>query len=68
MLREEKFFDLFEAHAVKLQAGARMLSRIMDGGNDLEANCAELMKLEDEADHISHDVMLAIRRSFITPF
>lgn len=45
-----------------------MLSRIMDGGNDLEANCAELMKLEDEADHISHDVMLAIRRSFITPF
>lgn len=68
MPREEKFFDLFEAHAVKLQAGARMLSRIMDGGNDLEANCAELMKLEDEADHISHDVMLAIRRSFITPF
>jgi predicted phosphate transport protein (TIGR00153 family) len=68
MPREEKFFDLFEAHAVKLQAGARMLSRIMDGGKDLEANCAALMKLEDEADHISHDVMLAIRRSFITPF
>lgn len=68
MPREEKFFDLFEAHAVKLQAGARVLSRIMDGGKDLEANCAALMKLEDEADHISHDVMLAIRRSFITPF
>ncbi len=68
MPREEKFFDLFEAHAVKLQAGAQMLSRIMDGGKDLEANCAALMKLEDEADHISHDVMLAIRRSFITPF
>jgi uncharacterized protein len=68
MPREEKFFDLFEAHAVKLKEGARVLSAIMDGGEHLEANCTLLMKLEDEADHISHDVMQAIRRSFITPF
>lgn len=68
MPREEKFFDLFEAHAVKLKEGARVLSAIMDGGEHLHANCSLLMKLEDEADHISHDVMQAIRRSFITPF
>ena len=68
MPREEKFFDLFEAHAVKLTEGARVLSTIMDGGENLQANCALLMKLEDETDHISHDVMQAIRRSFITPF
>lgn len=68
MPREERFFDLFEAHAAKLIDGARMLSLIMDGGPQLEANCAALMKLEDEADQISHDVMQAIRRAFITPF
>lgn len=68
MPREEKFFDLFEAHAVKLKEGARTLSAIMDGGKELHANCEKLIKLEDEADHISHDVMQAIRRSFITPF
>ena len=68
MPREEKFFDLFEAHAIKLQDGARVLSLIMDGGKDLQSNCEKLIKLEDEADHISHDVMQAIRKSFITPF
>jgi uncharacterized protein len=68
MPREEKFFDLFEAHAIKLKEGARVLSAIMDGGDKLEANCTLLMKLEDEADQISLDVMHAIRRSFITPF
>lgn len=68
MPKEEKFFDLFEAHAVKLQDGARVLSLIMDGGKDLQSNCEKLIKLEDEADHISHDVMQAIRKSFITPF
>ena len=57
MPREEKFFDLFEAHAVKLTEGARVLSTIMDGGENLQANFALLMKLEDEADPISHDVM-----------
>ena len=40
----------------------------MDGGENLQANCALLVKLEDEADHISHYVMQAIRRSFITSF
>ena len=68
MPKEEKFFDLFEAHAVKLQDGARVLSLIMDGGKDIQTNCEKLIKLEDEADHISHDVMQAIRKSFITPF
>jgi uncharacterized protein len=68
MPKEEKFFDLFEAHAATLIAGAKSLRLIMDGGKDLEANCATLIKLEDDADHIAHEVMQAVRKSFITPF
>ena len=68
MPKEEKFFDLFEAHAGKLIDGAKVLRLIMDGGKDIEANCANLIKLEDEADHIAHEVMQAVRKSFITPF
>jgi uncharacterized protein len=68
MPKEEKFFDLFESHAAKLIAGAQSLRLIMDGGKDLEANCAALIKLEDDADHIAHEVMQAVRKSFITPF
>jgi uncharacterized protein len=68
MPKEEKFFDLFEAHAVKLIEGSKVLRLIMDGGKDLETNCANLIKLEDDADHIAHEVMQAVRKSFITPF
>jgi predicted phosphate transport protein (TIGR00153 family) len=68
MPREEKFFDLFEAHAAKSLAAARILRLIMDGGPRTAALCSELMKLEEEADAISLEVLQALRRSFITPF
>ncbi len=68
MPKEEKFFDLFEAHAAKAQEAAKSLRGIVDGGKDIAAKCATLMKQEEEADVISTEVMLAIRRSFITPF
>src|SRR5690242_9005000 len=68
MPKEEKFFDLFEAHAVKAQEAARSLRAIVDGGPETAANCAKLSRQEEEADTISYEVMQAIRRSFITPF
>jgi predicted phosphate transport protein (TIGR00153 family) len=68
MPKVEKFFDLFEAHAVKAQEAARSLRAIVDGGPDTAANCAKLSRQEEEADTISYEVMQAIRRSFITPF
>lgn len=68
MPREEKFFDMFEAHAAKSVEAARTLRKIMDGGAGTAKACAELMKLESEADTISLGVLQSLRRSFITPF
>jgi len=68
MPKEEKFFDLFEAHAAKAKEAARTLRAIVDGGKDTAANCSRLSRQEEEADSISYEVMQAIRRSFITPF
>lgn len=68
MPREEKFFDMFEAHAAKSLEAARTLRTIMDGGKGTAAACALLMKQEEEADAISLEVLQALRRSFITPF
>ena len=68
MPKEEKFFDLFEAHAAKSQEAAATLRAILDGGKGLADNCAKLSRQEEEADHISYEVMQAIRRAFITPF
>ena len=66
--KEDKFFDLFEAHAAKAQEAASTLRAILDGGPTVEDNCLKLSRQEEEADHISYEVMQAIRRSFITPF
>jgi predicted phosphate transport protein (TIGR00153 family) len=66
--REQKFFDLFEAHARTLCAGARELRAVLDGGDDVPTRCAELARHEAEADVITREVLLAVRRTFITPF
>jgi predicted phosphate transport protein (TIGR00153 family) len=66
--REEGFFDLFEAHARTLCAGARSLRELLNGGDRVPEFCAEIARYEDEADHITRDVLLAVRRTFITPF
>ena len=68
MPHEEKFFDLFEAQAAKAQEAAATLRLILDGGKSLVEHCTTLSRQEEEADHISYEVMQAIRRSFITPF
>jgi uncharacterized protein len=66
--KEEKFFDLFESHAAKALEAAHSLRSILDGGKTIADHCAKLSAQEEEADHISYEVMQAIRRSFITPF
>jgi len=68
MPREDKFFDLFEAHSRKLVAAAEALRRLLDGGADVERHGREIVELETEADAITRDVLTAVRKSFITPF
>jgi uncharacterized protein len=66
--REDKFFDLFEAHAATLVAGAGALRRLLDGGPDLARHCREVVEKENDADRIAAEVMESVRRTFITPF
>jgi predicted phosphate transport protein (TIGR00153 family) len=68
MPREDKFFDLFEKHARTVQGAADAMRDIFGGVGDIEVNCRKIVDLENEADDITRDVLLAVRRSFITPF
>jgi predicted phosphate transport protein (TIGR00153 family) len=65
--REDRFFDLFARHAQILVLGAEALQRLL-AGDEVELRCKEITELEDRADAVTRDVLLAVRRSFITPF
>ena len=67
MPREDRFFDMFAAHSRLVVEAAGALSDLLNG-IELEKNCARIVSLEDQADAITRDVLLAVRRSFITPF
>jgi predicted phosphate transport protein (TIGR00153 family) len=68
MPKEERFFDLFERHAETLVSGARELRALLEGGDGVTAHAFEIKRFENQADDITRDVLLAIRRTFITPF
>ena len=68
MPREEKFFALFDRHAKTLVAGAVALRDLLEGGGAVAEGCRRIVAHENEADAIARDVLLSVRRSFITPF
>src|SRR5580700_5931725 len=68
MPREERFFQLFEKHATIVVAGAEALRGLMRGGDNIEACCQEIFQREAEADEVTRQVLVAVRRTFITPF
>ena len=65
--REDRFFDLFDRHSRTVVAAAEALARLL-AGEHVEENCRRIVELENEADAITAEVLLAVRRSFITPF
>jgi predicted phosphate transport protein (TIGR00153 family) len=68
MPKEDKFFDLFEQHAALVVAGAQALRSLLKGGDHVENCRAEILARENEADEVARQVLIAVRRTFITPF
>src|SRR5579885_2668784 len=68
MPKEEKFFELFAEHSRAVVAGAVALRAMMEGGEALKRNYQTVMDREDDADNATRDVLIAVRRTFITPF
>jgi len=62
------FFDLFEAHATIVVAGADALARLVEGGPGRADHIAEIIEREHEADDITRTVLQTVRRTFLTPF
>ncbi|MGH6876249.1 MAG: DUF47 domain-containing protein [Rhizomicrobium sp.] len=68
MPREDRFFELYNRHAAILVQGAQALCELLSGGPGAADAARRVMSLETQADAIARDVLLLVRRTFITPF
>jgi hypothetical protein len=66
--RTGDFFGMFEAHAATLVAAAAALTKLVDGGTPHEEYIAEIHRREHQADEIIREVLITVRRTFLTPF
>jgi uncharacterized protein len=66
--QDERFFDLFAEHSRIVVAGATALRDMLDGSGAAMRQCKLVMEREREADAVTRDVLIAVRRTFITPF
>src|SRR5438067_669296 len=68
MPKEERFFDMFAEHSRAVVAGAIALRAMLEGGDAVTGNFQTVMDREQDADNVTRDVLIAVRRTFITPF
>ena len=68
MPKEERFFDLFARHSKAVLAGAEALRAMLEGGTAIARNYQIVMDREQDADDVTREVLIAVRRTFITPF
>jgi uncharacterized protein len=68
MPKEQRFFELFAGHAAAVAGGAVALRAMLDGGDAIPRHFQEVMDREHAADDFTREVLIAVRRTFITPF
>ncbi|MFP5411731.1 DUF47 domain-containing protein [Zeimonas arvi] len=71
MPREGKFFDLFNRHAERIVVGSRELAGLMSEFADVGSRRARIDAIdaaEKDADKITHEAVILLHKTFITPF
>ena len=66
--RTGDFFGMFEAHAATLVGAADAMAKLVDGGTAHEEYIAEIHRREHEAADVIREVLISVRRTFLTPF
>ena len=65
--KDEGFFDLFDALAERLTRSASVLNELFSEPTRLEFFAGQIKELEHQADEITHEIMMRLDRSFVTP-
>ncbi len=65
--KEEKFFDYFDVASEKMIRGIRLLKEMMRDLSNAEERSRQIKDVEHEADHITHETVSSLHKTFITP-
>ena len=65
--RDEGFFVLFESLATRMTRSATLLNLLFTEPTRLEQYAGQIKELEHQADETTHEIMMRIDRSFVTP-
>ena len=65
--REGKFFDFFNEHADLAVLAAAELKSLLENIGDLELRRRNIERYEKQADHITHETVALLHKTFITP-
>ncbi len=65
--KDKVFFDLFSEAGQNAVRAARLLLEMLQGWPDSREIGRELLKLEQEGDRITHDIVRRLNSTFVTP-
>lgn len=65
--REERFFGLLRSGAETVLEAAKTFVEMLDHYEDAHAKAKELKLIEERGDHIIHEIMRNLHRTFVTP-
>ena len=68
MPRDDRFIGRFCEHANLIVPAAEEFRALMSDDSQAERHAAEISRLEEAADRITRETVLAIHRTFVTPF
>jgi uncharacterized protein len=66
--KETRFFDLFGSQAAKVREAAVALHEMASHYEQVPEKARHIKVLETQGDHITHDIIDRLNRTFITPF
>ncbi|MGD0275252.1 MAG: DUF47 family protein [Syntrophales bacterium] len=65
--RQEKFFDLFDELADKIEEGGKLLTYMLTHYDTFDQKLSKLKEIEHEADVITHRTYEKMHKTFLTP-
>ena len=68
MPHEQSFFVKFSELAVNIDAGAKALVEMLETYRDPAIQAENIKTIEHRGDNITHDIMIQLNQTFITPF